>query len=144
MKKSIIVLLAVAGLTAGVTSSLAESGAKEITLKGKGTCLKCALKESDSCQNVLVQEKNEKLTKFYLVQNEVSKKFHPEICTESKPITVVGVCKKVGDKFAVTPRRSLPNEGGVGVGRNRPPGASFRAGGSCFVFVTGSCETART
>ena len=97
MKKSIIVLLAVAGLTAGVTSSLAESGAKEITLKGKGTCLKCALKESDSCQNVLVQEKNGKLTKFYLVQNEVSKKFHDNLCQTSAKVKATGDVKKNAD-----------------------------------------------
>ena len=101
MKKSLIVLFAAAGLIAGTVSSPAEGG-KEITLKGKGACLKCALKQSDTCQNVLVQEKNGKETKFYLVQNDVSKKFHTEICTESKAITVVGVCKKVGDKFEVT------------------------------------------
>ena len=144
MKKSVIVLLAVAGLTAGVTSSLAESGAKEITLKGKGTCLKCALKESDSCQNVLVQEKNEKLTKFYLVQNEVSKNSTRKSARNRNPSPSSGSAKRWATSLRSPPRRSLPNEGGVGVGRNRPPGASFRAGGSCFVFVTGSCETAPT
>ncbi len=102
MKKSLIVLMTAAGLIASAVYSQAESGAKEITLKGRGACLKCALKAAESCQNVLVQEKNGKETRFYLVQNDVSKKFHSEICTESKPITVVGVCKKVGDKLEVT------------------------------------------
>ncbi len=105
MKKSLVILLAAAGLIVGATPLPAESAGKEITLKGRGACMKCVLKESDSCQNVLVTEKNGKETKFYLVQNDVSKKFHPEICTERKKITVVGVCKKVGDKFEVTPAK---------------------------------------
>ncbi|GDY19064.1 hypothetical protein LBMAG56_04090 [Verrucomicrobiota bacterium] len=105
MKKSLVILLAAAGLVLGASSVSAESANKEITLKGRGTCMKCALKESDTCQNVLVTEKNGKETKFYLVQNAVSKKFHTEICTEAKKVTVVGVCKKVGDKFEVTPSK---------------------------------------
>jgi hypothetical protein len=104
MKKSILVLFTIAGLVVGASSVRAEGG-KEVTLKGQGTCAKCGLKQADSCQNVLVQEKNGKKTTFFLVQNEVSKKFHTEICTEAKAITVVGVCKKVGDKFEVTPSK---------------------------------------
>ncbi|HEY0456648.1 MAG TPA: hypothetical protein VGE41_09765, partial [Verrucomicrobiae bacterium] len=35
----------------------ADKEAKEITIKGEGKCGKCALKETASCQNVIVVEK---------------------------------------------------------------------------------------
>jgi hypothetical protein len=83
-------------------SAVAESKGKSITLSGKGCCAKCCLKETEACQNVLTVEKEGKKTKYYLVQNEVSKGFHSQICEIVKDITVTGTCKKVGDKLEVT------------------------------------------
>jgi hypothetical protein len=83
-------------------TAAAESKGKSITLSGKGCCAKCCLKEADTCQNVLTVEKDGKKTKYYLVQNEVSKGFHGQICETVKDITVTGTCKKVGDKLEVT------------------------------------------
>lgn len=83
-------------------TAAAESKGKSITLSGKGCCAKCCLKEADTCQNVLTVEKDGKKTKYYLVQNEVSKGFHAQICETVKDITVTGTCKKVGDKLEVT------------------------------------------
>ncbi len=103
MKKSLFVVFTVAGLAFGLLSTaLAESGKKEITLNGKGCCAKCCLKEADSCQNVVQVEKDGKKTTFYLVDNAVSKDFHSNICKTVKPISVTGTCKKVGDKLEVT------------------------------------------
>ncbi len=104
MKKSTFLKSLVAGLLmlAVVTPTFAEEGGKPVTLKGEGKCGKCGLKETDKCQNVIQVEKNGKKTTYYLVQNDVSKKFHENLCKESKKISVVGTCKKVGDKLEVT------------------------------------------
>ena len=99
MKKTFITLLAVAGLA---ISALAESKGKEITINGKGCCAKCCLKQTEQCQNAVTVEKDGKKTTYYLVENEVSKAFHSNICKVIKPVTVTGTCKKVGDKLEVT------------------------------------------
>ncbi len=103
MKKLLTSTFAAAALiTALAFNAAAESKGKTITLAGKGCCAKCCLKEADACQNVLTVEKDGKKTKYYLVQNDVSKGFHSQICETVKDITVTGTCKKVGDKFEVT------------------------------------------
>ncbi len=101
MKKLLTTILATVALALAFNAA-AESKGKTITLAGKGCCAKCCLKESDTCQNVLTVEKDGKKTKYYLVQNEVSKGFHAEICKTVREITVTGTCKKVGDKLEVT------------------------------------------
>lgn len=95
-------LLAAFAAVALAFTAAAESKGKTITLAGKGCCAKCCLKEADACQNVLTVEKDGKKTKYYLVQNDVSKGFHSQICETVKDITVTGTCKKVGDKLEVT------------------------------------------
>ncbi|MBI3878477.1 MAG: hypothetical protein HY301_00225 [Verrucomicrobia bacterium] len=102
MKKILITLLAILGLVAITLPTSAESKGKEITIKGKACCAKCCLKEAESCQNVLQVEKDGKKTSYYLVQNDVAKEFHKNICKEVKPITVTGTCKKVDGKLEVT------------------------------------------
>ena len=103
MKKLIATLLAVSAVAFMLAASAsAESKGKTLTLSGKGCCGKCCLKETESCQNVLTVEKDGKKTKYYLVQNEVSKGFHSQICETVKNITVTATCKKVGDKLELT------------------------------------------
>ena len=101
MQKLLISIVAVAALAFVTTNSRAEGG-KEITIKGKGMCAKCCLKEGDSCQNVVQTEKDGKKTSYYLVENDVSKQFHDNICKKVQPVVVVGVCKKVDGKLQVT------------------------------------------
>jgi hypothetical protein len=82
--------------------TFAASGGKEITLTGKGACAKCCLKEADSCQNVLTVEKNGKKTTYYLVENDISKAFHEQVCKKPTDIVVTATCAKVGDKLELT------------------------------------------
>lgn len=106
MKKLLTTTLAATTLILALAfNATAESKGKSITLSGKGCCAKCCLKETDACQNVLTVEKEGKKTKYYLVQNDVSKGFHSQICETVKDITVTGTCKKVGDKLEVTPEK---------------------------------------
>lgn len=105
--KKLLPMLAVAVAFAGL--SLVVHAAEEITIKGEGVCAKCALKEAESCQNV-VQVKDEADTvKYYLVMNDVSKKAHGSlgICTakvgEGPTLEVKGDLKEEDGKKVVTP-----------------------------------------
>lgn len=103
MKKLLSTVLATVAVALALASNAAaESKGKPLTLSGKGCCAKCCLKEADTCQNVLTVEKDGKKTKYYLVQNEVSKGFHSQICETVKNVTVTATCKKVGDKLELT------------------------------------------
>lgn len=103
MKKLLTPVLATVAVALALAfNAAAESKGKAITLSGKGCCAKCCLKETETCQNVLTVEKDGKKTKYYLVQNEVSKGFHSQICETVKNITVTATCKKVGDKLELT------------------------------------------
>lgn len=98
--KSMIQWAAIAALALTANSLRAES-AKEMTLKGEGKCLKCALHKSDKCQNVLEVKKGDKVTTYYLM-GDVSGGFHKNLCSGPADVTVTGVCEKKGDKLEVT------------------------------------------
>jgi hypothetical protein len=104
MKKTIFTLTAASGLLilALATPAFAAEKAKEITIKGEAKCAKCALKEADKCQNVVQVEKSGKKTTYYLVQNEVSKAFHKNVCSETKKVTAIGTDKEVDGKHQFT------------------------------------------
>ena len=76
---------------------------KKVTIVGEGKCAKCAMKESDKCQNVIEGEtKSGKKRTYYLVQNDVSKEFHENICKGPKKVKATGTVKKNGDKLEMT------------------------------------------
>lgn len=64
--------------------------AKDTTLLGEGKCLKCALKQSDKCQNVVEVKKGDKVI-LYTLTGDVQQKFHGELCQKTKNVEVVGV-----------------------------------------------------
>ncbi len=73
------------------------------TLTGDGKCAKCALGETDSCQNVVIVEDGGKETTYYITHNDVSKAFHKNVCKETKKIKVTGEVKDVDGKMEITP-----------------------------------------
>lgn len=101
MKKLVLSLVAVACATLLSSTAFAEKG-KTITIKGTGKCAKCALNQSDTCQNVVEVKQKDKTVRYYLADNEASKALHEKICKQPAPVEVRGVCKKVGDKLVVT------------------------------------------
>jgi len=105
MRKSIL-LTGIAGLLlfAFVTPTLAadEGKEKKVTITGTGKCAKCALHETDSCQNVIQTEKGGKTINYYLAKNDVSKDFHSNICKESKKVRATGTVKEVDGKKELT------------------------------------------
>ena len=103
MKNIVNSLLAgIAGLLLlGLTTS-AFAADKIKTISGEGKCAKCALHETDKCQNVIQTEKDGKTVTYYLTPNDVSKDFHDNICKESKKVTATGTVKKVDGKMELT------------------------------------------
>lgn len=104
MKKLFYSSLAAIGMLALLTSpafAAAKEG-KEITIKGEGKCTKCLMKETASCQNAIEVTKGEKKKVYYLVQNDVSKNFHEDLCKEAKKVSATGTVKKVDGKLEFT------------------------------------------
>jgi predicted small secreted protein len=99
MKKLIISALAAAALLVANNTFAAD---KDVTLTGEGKCAKCALKLTKQCQNVIeVQEGGKKVT-YWIAKNEVSDKFHENLCKGPAKITAVGkVSEKEGKKMLV-------------------------------------------
>jgi hypothetical protein len=83
---------------ATAVSSFAEDS-DTVTITGMGKCAKCALHQSDKCQNVVEVEKDGK-TETYWLTGKKSKDFHHDnLCQESKKVTVTGtVTEKDGKK----------------------------------------------
>jgi len=77
--------------------------AGEVTIKGKGVCAKCSLKEVDHCQNAIQVTKDGKTTTYYIVENDVSKAFHKTVCHGPvDKVTAVGKVKEVDGKLELT------------------------------------------
>lgn len=71
-------------------------------INGVGLCAKCALGQTDSCQNAIKVSADGKEVIYLLAANDVSKAFHKNICTGSADISAVGVFKEVGGEKVFT------------------------------------------
>jgi hypothetical protein len=100
MKKTLALGLSLAGMLLFAGNSFAEEKVTKIT--GDGKCAKCAMKETDACQNAIqVEEKGKKVT-YYLEQNKVSKDFHSHLCGKTQKVTAKGTVKEVDGKKQFT------------------------------------------
>src|SRR5258708_30257278 len=102
MKKNIALFTSLAGLLMLALSTPTLAADKEVTISGKGTCAKCALKETAKCQNVIQAEEDGKTVNYYLTANDISKDFHDNICKEAKKVTATGTVKEVDGKKEFT------------------------------------------
>ena len=103
MKKTSLILLAgIAGLLTFVlaTTTFAADKGKEVTLTGQATCAKCALHESDKCQNVLQVTENGKTVNYYLA-GKASEEFHKNVCHGPEKATVTGTLTEKDGKNEV-------------------------------------------
>jgi len=102
INNSLIALFAGLLLVALTVPAIAADGEK--TLTGVGKCAKCDMHKTDKCQNVVeVTTKKGKVIDYYVVDNDVSKDFHKNICKENKSVKVTGVVKKDDDgKMEIT------------------------------------------
>jgi hypothetical protein len=85
------------------TGKAATRPAAEVTLKGQMVCAKCALHESDKCQNVLKVAEGGKETKYYLADNKTAKDNHESVCSGTpKAATVTGKLQPGKGKMTLT------------------------------------------
>jgi len=97
--KKIASIIALAGLLA--LPALAAD--KEVTITGEGMCAKCALHETDTCQNVIQTQEDGKTVTYYLAQNDVSKAFHHDnLCKKTEKVTATGTVSEEGGKKILT------------------------------------------
>ena len=103
MKKASMLFTSITGvvLLALATPTFAADK-DEVTLAGTAKCAKCALKETAKCQTVIEAEKDGKTVKYYVADNDVAKKFHDNVCQDSKKVTATGTVAKVGGKQELT------------------------------------------
>ena len=69
---------------------------------GEGKCAKCALKETDKCQNVVVVNEDGKDVTYYLADNKVAKDYHKNVCTKTTKTTVTGDLEEKDGKKVIT------------------------------------------
>src|ERR1039458_8132934 len=111
MKKSLLLLIAAGLLVAVAPSRLfaADTKNKEVTLTGTCVCGKCVLHETKVCENVLQIQKDGKTTSYYLVQNDISKAFHDNICkTDGEKVTATGTVSQKDGKRMMTVSKIEP------------------------------------
>ena len=101
MKKNITLFAGLAGLFL-LSMATPTFAADEVTITGQGKCAKCALKETEKCQNVIQTEVDGKKVTYYLTKNEVSNDFHDNICKGPKKVTATGTVKEVDGKKEFT------------------------------------------
>lgn len=96
--------IAFVGLLAAtfLSASVALAAEKEVTLVGAGQCAKCSLGQTKECQTALVVKQDGKEQVYLLAKNDVSDKFHDEVCSDTKQISVTGVVKEVEGKKEIT------------------------------------------
>jgi hypothetical protein len=102
MRNALLIALSVAGLVLGISTNQSWAEGKTVTVTGEGKCAKCSLKEADSCQNVIQTKEDGKTVTYYLTKNDVSDKFHKNVCKSTKKVTAKGTVKDVDGKKQLT------------------------------------------
>ncbi|MCS1408426.1 MAG: hypothetical protein M2R45_01601 [Verrucomicrobia subdivision 3 bacterium] len=100
MKKLWGSLGAIFFLLAAVPQQIAAD--ESVTLNGVGLCAKCALGQTDTCQNAIKVKVDGKEVVYLLTANDVSKAFHKNLCSGSTSISAVGLFKEIGGKKVFT------------------------------------------
>ena len=102
MKKITTALLAgIAGFLTLASSPVFAAGDVQ-TITGDCKCAKCALHETDKCQNAIQTTKDGKTVTYYLVDNGVSKDFHENVCKATEKVTATGTVEEKDGKMMLT------------------------------------------
>jgi hypothetical protein len=107
MKKFNLFLTLAAGFVAAtLTLAALADDTNQVTLSGMMVCGKCKLHITKECQNVLQVENDGTNVNYFLVQNQVSKDFHSNICgNDGEKATVTGTVKVKDGKEVLTPTK---------------------------------------
>jgi hypothetical protein len=114
--RKLLALAIVGVLFSGLAALRADDKDEKITIKGDGMCAKCALKEKDSCQNVVIVTKDGEKKTYYVVHDDIAKKAHGSLgfCRASKDspakVKATGTCKEEDGKLVFTAEKIEKDE----------------------------------
>lgn len=105
--RKLVTMLAVAALFTSASLMVRAAEGKKVDIKGMAQCGKCQLKETPSCQNVVVVKQGDKTLKYFIVHDAVAKKAHgAHFCMAPKDdgptVKVVGVVEEKDGKLVLT------------------------------------------
>lgn len=84
----------------------AKAADKEVTLKGKIVCPRCALGEGTKCQNAIQVQEGGKTVTYYFLDKGNKERYHEEVCgADGKQGTVTGVVSEKDGKRLITPKK---------------------------------------
>lgn len=106
MKPKSITSLAIAVTALALHLRAATSGFEK-TIIGDGACAKCILKERGvkECQLTVTTDLNGKKITYYIVNNDVTRKFGKPVCQKRSRIAVTGELTAVDGVRELTPTR---------------------------------------
>jgi hypothetical protein len=78
------------------------SSGKKVKFSGEAECAKCVLHQGNTCQTV-IQTKHQGTTEtYYVVQNDLAKELHKEVCESAHKVKVSGSVEDVDGKHKLT------------------------------------------
>jgi Family of unknown function (DUF6370) len=116
MRKLLAVLVAGVLFSSVGFGMLRAADDEKKELKGDGMCAKCALKETEKCQNVVIVTKDGEKKTYYLVKNDVADKAHGSkgFCKASKDsptkVKITGTVKEEDGKLVFTAEKIEKDE----------------------------------
>jgi hypothetical protein len=114
--RKLLAIAAVAVLFSSLGLLRADEKSEKVTLKGDGMCAKCALKEKNSCQNVVIVTKDGEKKTYYIVHDKVAKDAHQKygFCAAKKDkpakVKITGTYKEEDGKLVFTASKIEKNE----------------------------------
>lgn len=101
MRKSWMFALVTVVVLAGLLAVRSYAG-DEITINGEGMCAHCMLHQGTECQTVIQVKQGDKTMTYYLANNDVTKKFHPAVCSAKAKVTATGTVSEMDGKAMFT------------------------------------------
>ncbi len=102
MKKSFAGIAGLVGLILAFNATSALAKDKEVTINGEAKCAMCMLHEGDACKTVIQAKKAGKTVNYYVVDNDVSKAFHENVCHAGKKVVAKGTVTEQDGKQKLT------------------------------------------
>jgi hypothetical protein len=114
--RKLLTLAAVGVMFSGLVALRADDKTEKTTLKGDGVCAKCALQETEECQNAVIVTKDGEKKTYYVVKNDVAKKAHGSMgfCKASKEkpakVKITGTFEEKDGKLLFTAEKIEKDE----------------------------------
>ncbi len=102
MKRAFAAIVAATFFSWALSGTTALAKDKAVTVHGEAKCAMCMLHEGDACKTVIQTTKHGKTITYYVVDNDVSKGFHEDVCHGAKKVVAKGTVTEVDGKQKLT------------------------------------------